>query len=116
MLIPFLNQRPPARLTASNLWYNRPTMTKAKPVEIPVLITVHLETDNTIIHQRNQVFIVEKTDEVTQALQAVAQRAGKPVAEVLEQFSLDTVKDKLAEDEELQKIIKDFENKIKAKV
>ena len=80
-----------------------------------ILITVHLETDNTIIHQREDVFIVDKTDEITQALQAVAQRSGKPVEEVLRQFSLDTVKDKLARDEELQKIVKDFENKIKAK-
>jgi len=84
-------------------------MTKAKQIKIPILITVHRETDNSIIYQRKDIFTVDETDEVTQTLQAVAQRTGRPVEEVLERFSLETVQEKLAKDEELQKIIKDFE-------
>src|SRR2546423_8426679 len=91
-------------------------MAKVKQVEIPVLITVHVATDNTIIHQREDIFAIDKTDAVTEALQAVAARAGKPVVEVLQQFALVTVQEKLAKDEKLQKIVRDFENKIKAKV
>ena len=91
-------------------------MAKAKQIEIPVLVTTRLETDNSIIYQREQVFLVDRTDEITQALQAVAQRSGKPVAEVIKQFTLETVKDQIAKDEKLQKIVKDFKNKIKAKV
>ena len=91
-------------------------MAKAKQIEIPVLVTTRLETDNSIIYQREQVFLVDRTDAITQALQAVAQRSGKPVAVVMKQFALETVKDQIAKDKELQKIVKDFENKMKAKV
>ena len=89
-------------------------MAKAKQIEIPVLLS--LETNNSIIYQRERVFLVDRTDEITQALQAVAQRSGKPVAEVIKQFALETVKDQIAKDNELQKIVKDFKNKMKAKV
>jgi len=91
-------------------------MAKAKQIEIRVLVTTRLETDNSIMYQREQVFLVDRTDAITQALQAVAQRSGKPVAEVIKQFALETVKDQIAKDKELQKIVKDFENKIKATV
>ena len=64
-------------------------MAKAKQIEIPVLVTTRLETDNSIMYQREQVFLVDRTDAITQALQAVAQRSGKPVAEVMKQFSRD---------------------------
>jgi hypothetical protein len=91
-------------------------MVKAQQIIIPVLITIHQASDNTIIHQREDSFTIDKTDEVMAFLQAAATRSGKPAADVLRQLSLNAVQDKLEKDAKLQKIINGFENTIKSKV
>jgi len=68
-------------------------MTKAKQIEVPVLITFHAATDNTILFRCEDIFTIEKADKLTQTLHAVVQRTGKPVAEVLQWFAREAVKD-----------------------
>jgi hypothetical protein len=99
-----------------HLWYNSYLMEKAKHIKIPVIISIQQVSNNTIIHQRRKIFTLDKTDEIVTVIEAVASRSGKPVADILHQFSLDTVKDKLEKDVELQKIINNFENQFKSKL
>jgi hypothetical protein len=91
-------------------------MGNTKHINIPLLITIQQVSSNVIIHQRRESFTIDKTDEIVAAIEAVAARSGKPVADVLQQFSLDLVKDKLAKDGALQKLITNFENQTKSKL
>jgi hypothetical protein len=88
----------------------------AQHINIPLLITIHQVSSNVVIHQRRESFAIDKTDEIVAAVEAVAARSGKPIADVLQQFSLDLVKAKLANDRVLQKLITNFENQTKSKL
>jgi len=68
-------------------------MGNAKHLNIPLLITIQQVSSDVIIDQRRESFTIDKTDEIVAAIEVVAARSGKPVADVLQQFSLDLVKD-----------------------
>jgi hypothetical protein len=91
-------------------------MGNAKHINITLLITIQQVSSNVIIHQRQESYTIDKTDEIVAAIESVAAKSGKPVTDVLQQFSLDLVKEKLAKDGALQKLITNFENQIKSKL